>query len=478
MGNQGMKIWKLGAFFVISLMLVAGLFSNTASALDNGTAKVLKDGKVLKVTSTFTAEEVTNLAVTYTFNTSPTIASSLTEIVVTIPDAWDPAQGTTSVVTTAPTDDVGTDRDESEDAHVIVKLGSTAIDNNTDLDGDTGVGNLTGTATWNDGNRTITIRFSYTNSEDARTAVRQLLGRKTLTVTYYNVMVQPFATRTSRTVDVADVAATTKLDESVATEATLRVSDDPSDADEDFTQTITVNRKTVGTVILPATAKAGSSTSLTITYTVTEAMDPGVIEIRLPVGWANSLPPRVFSEEPTSGTNTDDITEKNGSEGGIRTNGYVYLGLLANRLSSTAILTGTAESIALDAEGNPFNDNYSAMTLPDIANIGAATGWIIPIVVSGAVKGDRIVLNYVNATAQRSVTKTDAPAKFEIFSTALGEGAPVPDMPVSNIPEYPVAVQKTITVTPAAANAGTVMAYGQGGGGALLDFMEELKPIN
>ena len=32
MGNQGMKNWKLGAFFVISLMLVAGLFTNTASA--------------------------------------------------------------------------------------------------------------------------------------------------------------------------------------------------------------------------------------------------------------------------------------------------------------------------------------------------------------------------------------------------------------------------------------------------------------
>ena len=32
MGIQGMKSWKLGAFFVISLMLVAGLFTNTASA--------------------------------------------------------------------------------------------------------------------------------------------------------------------------------------------------------------------------------------------------------------------------------------------------------------------------------------------------------------------------------------------------------------------------------------------------------------
>ena len=32
MGNQGTTSWKLGAFFVISLMLIAGLFSNAAMA--------------------------------------------------------------------------------------------------------------------------------------------------------------------------------------------------------------------------------------------------------------------------------------------------------------------------------------------------------------------------------------------------------------------------------------------------------------
>ena len=32
MGNRGMTNWKLGAFFIISLILCAGLFSNTAIA--------------------------------------------------------------------------------------------------------------------------------------------------------------------------------------------------------------------------------------------------------------------------------------------------------------------------------------------------------------------------------------------------------------------------------------------------------------
>ena len=36
MGNRGMTNWKLGAFFIISLMLCAGLFSNTAIAADGG----------------------------------------------------------------------------------------------------------------------------------------------------------------------------------------------------------------------------------------------------------------------------------------------------------------------------------------------------------------------------------------------------------------------------------------------------------
>ena len=32
MGNQGMKNWKLGAFFVISLVLMVGLFANIVIA--------------------------------------------------------------------------------------------------------------------------------------------------------------------------------------------------------------------------------------------------------------------------------------------------------------------------------------------------------------------------------------------------------------------------------------------------------------
>ena len=41
MGNRGMTNWKLGAFFIISLMLIAAVFSNTAMAADgDGTVTV------------------------------------------------------------------------------------------------------------------------------------------------------------------------------------------------------------------------------------------------------------------------------------------------------------------------------------------------------------------------------------------------------------------------------------------------------
>ena len=41
MGNQGMTNWKFSAFFAITLMLVAGLFSTTAMAADgDGTITV------------------------------------------------------------------------------------------------------------------------------------------------------------------------------------------------------------------------------------------------------------------------------------------------------------------------------------------------------------------------------------------------------------------------------------------------------
>ena len=56
MGNQGTKDWKLTAFFAISLMLIAGLFSDAALAGDgDGSVTVRWDGDgAIVVTSLLT----------------------------------------------------------------------------------------------------------------------------------------------------------------------------------------------------------------------------------------------------------------------------------------------------------------------------------------------------------------------------------------------------------------------------------------
>ena len=53
MSTQSMKIWKLGAFFVISLMLVVGVFADTAQAQSaritvSTSPRLVKAGGILK----------------------------------------------------------------------------------------------------------------------------------------------------------------------------------------------------------------------------------------------------------------------------------------------------------------------------------------------------------------------------------------------------------------------------------------------
>ena len=68
MGNQGLKIWKLGAFFVISLMLMAGLFTNTASAQSavvtvKTTPTTVMADTIVDLEITYTVRNVANLPV-------------------------------------------------------------------------------------------------------------------------------------------------------------------------------------------------------------------------------------------------------------------------------------------------------------------------------------------------------------------------------------------------------------------------------
>ena len=63
MSIQSTKHWKLGAFFVISLMLIAGLFSNTASAQS---AEITVSPKSDCRAATVLATDIVDLTITYT----------------------------------------------------------------------------------------------------------------------------------------------------------------------------------------------------------------------------------------------------------------------------------------------------------------------------------------------------------------------------------------------------------------------------
>ena len=78
MGNQGMKNWKLGAFFVISLMLIAGLFTNTVSAQSAATFTV-------EPTMVYT-EDIVDVKITYTVDADIDVSNT---IIIRLPGGWD-----------------------------------------------------------------------------------------------------------------------------------------------------------------------------------------------------------------------------------------------------------------------------------------------------------------------------------------------------------------------------------------------------
>ena len=90
MSTQSMKIWKLGAFFVISLMLVVGLFSDVATA---------QSGRVSVSTEPSTVKGGAILdSVTVTYIVGATAIAGSNTVTVTLPTlsplpdtTWGPA---------------------------------------------------------------------------------------------------------------------------------------------------------------------------------------------------------------------------------------------------------------------------------------------------------------------------------------------------------------------------------------------------
>ena len=480
MGNQGMKIWKLSTFFVIGLMLMAGLFTNTASA---------QSASVSVVPNTVIAEAVIpTLTVTYTVANGANFADGANTIDIILPaptnldrsltnwgpayNAFDATAGDLGVGMDSPSfggdviGDVATDMKPTGDAAKMtsyVTLFSSVLASGLEINSASVSTNMV----------SVTIARVSGN-----TAALLANGNK-IVIVYHNVKVQDFPiVRENRDGDIVleDLPATKKLDESSQVTVMLSVMDsavvDSAPDDEPTDPVITVNRLGMGEVTIPkpSVTTAGSTRDLTISYEVTEEILEGFIEIRLPDGWADNLPPRLFDESksPASGVNKDDVTAElieahtTGAPTG-ETRGYVYL--TANSLRLTARILEAANSlgtVTVDAEGEVLDDEYEVTTplMVDGANI--------IIAVKGAKKGNVIKFEYKGAPAQRGMATGMDAAVFEVYSdlddTAFDAGDVVADQASSAIPQHaPTNGQPTVVVNPAANGSGMMMVQFKGG---------------
>ena len=111
MGNQGTKNWKLGAFFAVSLMLIAGLFSNAAIAGDgDGTITVEWDAGAEGTPSEITtgdplpAAGSSTLSFEYKVPAGTNMSGGMLQIL--IPSGWTPVKIEEDITTGPDADDV------------------------------------------------------------------------------------------------------------------------------------------------------------------------------------------------------------------------------------------------------------------------------------------------------------------------------------------------------------------------------------
>ena len=150
MGNQGMKNWKLGAFFVISLMLTVGLFVSTAPAheipnniddVDPGDTPL---GNVTITPESVDAGSVTDLTIRYSAtgmladsdatDANGAAAPTFGRIRIGLPAGWGPATDPEIFSERRP-------QDRDATYLTLAKTGSVVV---TDFDEDTVTGTLNG----------------------------------------------------------------------------------------------------------------------------------------------------------------------------------------------------------------------------------------------------------------------------------------------------------------------------------------------
>ena len=341
---QGMKTWKLGLFFVVSLMLVVGLIAENATAHNVGSGTTANETAIGNVTVSpsphgVTAEDIIDLKITYnattvladtelTFdhdnNSATDGIASEGRIRVTLPSNWGPSA--VSDILTAIPDPVG------DDTYLTVTKSGTVTFASTPLD----VGGNLGDGYY------IDIDLDVLKS-----------GSVILTV--HNLEVAEWG-------DITDgKAAISVLSDRSQTRGTPEHPQRNASGD-----TITVGRKKLGNVVVTKGAATPEDTvDLTVKYAATMAManeedttaDPqvtathGRILVGLPAGWgpeeADNLELMVTASSGVTG-DFDDEGEFMGEVGGDKATGYKI------PLNVTVMKSG--DYVMLAAKGVEFVD--------------------------------------------------------------------------------------------------------------------------
>ena len=287
MGNQGMKIWKLSAFFVISLMLMAGLFADTATAQTvNVTPDTVKGFEILpRVTVTYSG--ATGLMIG---GTSGDTIINTNVIEVILPEGWLPAYpanavsfgaaltlvpGSTTMWTTLVP---GANATTSSYITVVAALNTMLEVGGTPRPSD-----LSSNA-----EVAVTVqRTSAVTTADPE-AVVPMRATDRITVTFYNVRVQASRPPLVPPVTDPDPILVEVRDSVVIADVPDPGSDYPEDS------VITVNPPTLSNVLVslsPRGIEAEAITDLTVNYIVQDTVfTSNTVTIGLPENWVPAYP--------------------------------------------------------------------------------------------------------------------------------------------------------------------------------------------
>ena len=437
---QGTKHWQLGMFFVVSLMLMVGLFSNTAPAheVSDGDATT-KIGRVTVTPKEVTAESMVDLVVKYVAtktladptadadtSSADTVEPTLGRIQVTLPDDWGP-DGTATPIAGR------------------IFLARQPGDRNATYVTVTKSGGVKLTST------PLAIAGDQATGWIINIDVTTMKPRHQVTLTIHNLMIAKLdEDRSGRATDIT--AMMDKLQVMVTSDAgevhaaapdhppstfTPKVTDgDASTTEDDMYPTVMVKRKMQGALtISPAEVTAGSEEDFTITYKATEALKMGeVIEVKLPAKWAK---PEFNPDDPTKKFVIEDDPSTTGVDESKSKYSYVYLSGSASRLGGATIAVIQDDGTEVTGDGADYDG-----------------GWTVRITVGdkGVSRNSTIVLKYMDATVQRTVATGDNKLMIKAFSGA-SSGTDAAD-----VPQYPVTEQAkdTITVKHAADGSGMV----------------------